>query len=173
MGKSVFVGAPGPMTSSGKVYIFRRNTATGHWEERQVLTPSEPQPDQSFGSLLSVGSEASGIVAISADTYSSRTAQYAGRVYLFRRLPAHNASVFTVVSQTGCGWDGLDHEGQHQHQGPSIGGAGVSLEECERACGLAWKIGVECNYLSHSAVVGPPDDLRGGICRMFRTCDGE
>ena len=173
MGKSVFVGAPGPMTSSGKVYIFRRNTATGHWEERQVLTPSEPQPDQSFGSLLSVGSEASGIVAISADTYSSRTAQYAGRVYLFRRLPAHNASVFTVVSQTGCGWDGLDHEGQHQHQGPSIGGAGVSLEECERACGLAWKIGVECNYLSHSAVVGPPNDLRGGICRMFRTCDGE
>ena len=172
IGESLLVGAPGPEAETGQVYVFRRNAETGNWEERQVITPADPQVGQAFGSFLALGGSASGILAIAADQYSTRTAQYAGRVYLFRRLPAHNASVFTVVNDTGCGWDALDAAGQYQHQGTGIGGGGATAEECEKACGLAWQIGVKCIYLSHSPVSGPPEDRRGGICRMFETCNG-
>ena len=178
IGNTLLVGAPGEggrpgLAGAGKVFVFRQADGSGSWTVRQVLQPSNPQPGQSFGSYIAVSGEAKGVAAISADQFSGRTALEAGAVYLFRMRPAYNSSVFTVTKEAGCDWDGVDAQGQWQHPGPVAGGGGNHEVECRKACALSWEIGVQCNFMSYSERTGPDNDVRGGICRLFETCDGD
>ncbi|MGA7304496.1 MAG: choice-of-anchor B family protein [Rhodothermales bacterium] len=67
-GSELFVGEPLNKRFSGRVYVYRKDGASGDWANMQVLEPTDGEPMNGFGAAIAASADLAAIVSIGEKT---------------------------------------------------------------------------------------------------------